>query len=59
MPLSELADKVLASGYRTKASNFKNVLYQSLYKAKHIRRDKKTGNYLIKQRGRRMKADAE
>ena len=34
MTLSELSDKVLATGYSSNATNFKTVLYQSLYSLK-------------------------
>lgn len=31
LPLDELAQRILESGYKTTSSNFKNTLYQSLY----------------------------
>ncbi len=46
--LSELADKVLASGYKTYSSDFQNVLYQCLYNAKEFFHDPETATYRMK-----------
>jgi len=47
-PLAKLAQKVLASGYKSNSSNFTNVLYQCLYNDSKIVHDGKTGNYRLK-----------
>ena len=47
-PLAKLSEKVLASGYKSGSSNFKNVLYQCLYNAPKIVHDSETGNYRLK-----------
>lgn len=46
--LAELADKVLATGYRSGSSNFKNVLYQALYHDPRIEHDTESRNYRLK-----------
>jgi hypothetical protein len=46
--LSALADKVKASGYKSHAANFKNVIYQTLYKEKDFVRDETSGTYKLK-----------
>jgi hypothetical protein len=38
----------LATGYKSGSSNFKNVLYQTLYNDSKIVHDRKTGNYRLK-----------
>ncbi|MEZ6049012.1 MAG: hypothetical protein R3C11_26240 [Planctomycetaceae bacterium] len=48
LSLVDLEEKVLATGYKTKAANFGNVLYQCLYnRPKLFRKDPKTGNYKV------------
>jgi hypothetical protein len=47
-PLAELADKILGTGYKSKSSDFKNVVYQCLYNAKEIIHDPETGTYRLK-----------
>lgn len=47
-PLAKLSEKVLASGYKSGSSNFKNVLYQTLYNDTKIVHDAKSGNYRLK-----------
>lgn len=42
LPLEELANKILASGYKSNSTSFKNTLYQSLY---NDRKTGKTFNY--------------
>jgi len=46
--LDDLVAKVVASGYKTKAKSFSNVVYQCVYNAKAIYRDKKSGTYRLK-----------
>ena len=48
LSLDDLVAKVRASGYKTKAKSFTNVVYQCVYNAKAIYRDKKKGTYRIK-----------
>lgn len=45
--LSELADAVLATGYKTNSTNFPNVLYQCLYNSNKFFHDPQTGTYKI------------
>ena len=47
MGLHELSESVLATGYKTNSTNFKNTLYQCLYNADNITLDKKNGLYHI------------
>lgn len=49
LPLGELSERILASGYKSSSANFKNVLYQSLYHSSSIEHDSKTGHYRLKQ----------
>lgn len=46
MSLSELAEGVMATGYKSTSKNFKNVLYQCLYNASDITHDDETGKYI-------------
>src|SRR5262249_45666488 len=46
--LDELSKKVLATGYKTTSTNFKNTLYQCLYNHERIVLDKKNGLYQLK-----------
>ena len=46
MALSELADAVMATGYKSTSKNFKNVLYQCLYNASDITHDDDSGKYV-------------
>jgi hypothetical protein len=48
LPLSELSEKVLATGYKSGSSNFKNVLYQCLYNTPSFVHEAETGNYKLK-----------
>ncbi|MBQ17645.1 MAG: hypothetical protein CMJ65_11015 [Planctomycetaceae bacterium] len=45
--LEELVSKVSESGYKTKAKNFKNVVYQCVYNSTAIGRDKKSGRFRL------------
>jgi len=45
--LSDLAQKVLETGYKTSSTNFKNTLYQCLYNHTGINLDKLTGLYRL------------
>lgn len=46
--LKDLVAAVLGSGYKTKAKNFSNVVYQCVYNAKTIYRDDKSGTHRLK-----------
>ncbi len=46
--LSKLTEKVLATGYKSGSSDFKNVLYQCLYNSPRIEHERETGNYKLK-----------
>jgi hypothetical protein len=51
LTLAELQDKVLRSGYKTKASSFRDVLYQCvyrMYKTSEVMYDDSTGRYVAK-----------
>jgi hypothetical protein len=49
LTLRDLADKLLASGYRTSSTNFQNTLYQCLYhNSNKLAHDAKTHTYRIK-----------
>lgn len=48
LPLHELSEKVLATGYKSGSSNFKNVLYQCLYNSPSFVHDSESGNYKLK-----------
>ena len=49
LTLRDLADKLLASGYRTSSTNFQNTLYQCLYhNSNKLAHDAKTHSYRIK-----------
>jgi septal ring factor EnvC (AmiA/AmiB activator) len=51
LTLAELQEKVLRSGYKTKASSFRNVLYQcvyKMYKTSEVAYDDSTGRYVAK-----------
>lgn len=45
--LDALSKKVLATGYKSNSSNFKNVLYQCLYNFDDFEHDKKSGAYRL------------
>ncbi|TWT61073.1 hypothetical protein [Rubinisphaera italica] len=45
--LSELTDAVEATGYQSSSANFKNVVYQNVYKSEQITRDEKSGKYVL------------
>ena len=45
LTLQELNDRILQTGYKSVAKNFKSVLYQTLYKLEDVVRDEKTGLY--------------
>jgi hypothetical protein len=46
--LSEIAEKVVATRYKSGSTNFKNVLYQCLYHSDEFVHDAETGNYRLK-----------
>lgn len=48
--LAELSEKVLATGYKTGSSNFRNVLYQCLYNMKDAHHDEESGCYRLKEK---------
>ena len=45
--LDPLSKRILATGYKSNSSNFKNVLYQCLYNNDQFIHDKKTGLYRV------------
>lgn len=45
--LSELAEAVQKTGYKSGSANFKNVVYQNVYKSERIVRDEKSGKYVL------------
>ncbi len=45
--IEELEKRVLASGYKTKSNNFRNVIYQCLYHAEQVSHDSETGRYVL------------
>lgn len=45
--LSDLSEKVLEAGYKSNSTDFKNVLYQCIYKAEEIVHDEETGRYRL------------
>ncbi|MFP6702013.1 MAG: hypothetical protein VB861_09735 [Planctomycetaceae bacterium] len=48
LSLKDLVAAVLSSGYKTKAKNFSNVVYQCVYNDKTIYRDDKSGTHRLK-----------
>lgn len=48
LSLDDLVGKVQESGYESNSTNFKSVVYQSLYNRDDIVRDSKTGLYKLK-----------
>lgn len=48
LTIDELEQKILASGYKTNSSNFRNVIYQCLYHAEQVSHDSTTGRYILK-----------
>lgn len=48
LTLTDLANAVLATGYKSTSRNFKNVLYQCLYNTDKITHDAPTGCYKLK-----------
>lgn len=50
LPLKELEKAVLDRGYKTSSKNFRNVLYQAVYKlgrAGRVKRDTESGRYKL------------
>jgi hypothetical protein len=51
LSLDDLTDRVLAAGYKSKSTNFKQTLYQALYNARAhgegVTRDEDTGNWKL------------
>jgi len=45
--LSDLADKVIETGYKSGSKNFRNVLYQCLYNTEAIVHDEASGCYRL------------
>ena len=45
--LDELSKRVLATGYKTTSTNFKNTLYQTLYHNDRFKLDKEAGLYRL------------
>jgi hypothetical protein len=48
LTLAELHEKLDQTDYRSKAKNFRNVLYQCLYNSEDFQQDKSTGKYSLK-----------
>ena len=52
LPLDELADRILAQGYKSNSTSFKNTLYQSLYNARRAGKtfdyNEKTGRWVLR-----------
>jgi hypothetical protein len=52
LPLNQLANKILASGYKSNSTSFKNTLYQSLYNARKAGKtfdySDKTGRWTVR-----------
>ncbi len=48
LSMAELKEQITATGYRSRSTNFRNVLYQCLYYLKGVRHNKKTGKYVLK-----------
>jgi hypothetical protein len=52
LPLDQLANKILESGYKSNSASFKNTLYQSLYNArkagKTFNYNDKTGHWVLR-----------
>jgi hypothetical protein len=48
LTLAELHEKITATGYKSRARNFRNVLYQCLYNSSDVQLDKSTGRYSLK-----------
>ena len=55
LKISEIAQKVLDSGYKTNSANFNNVLYQCLYGTKEIQHNVETQLYRFAPKGGRSK----
>jgi septal ring factor EnvC (AmiA/AmiB activator) len=47
LTLHDLSEAVLATGYKTTSTDFKNTLYQTLYHHDRIELDKETGLYSL------------
>jgi len=45
LTLAQIADKTLASGYKSNSTDFKNVVYQCLYGNDEFSHDDKSGTY--------------
>lgn len=45
--LAELTAAVEKTGYQSGSNNFKNVVYQNVYKSEHVTRDEKSGKYVL------------
>jgi len=47
LSLSDLANKVTETGYKSNSRNFKNVVYQCVYNSENIVQDEATGSYRL------------
>lgn len=47
LALSELTEAVLKTGYQSDSNNFKNIVYQSVYKSDLIAKDEKNKRYTL------------
>jgi hypothetical protein len=46
LAIGDLEEHVRATGYKSRSTNVRNVLYQCLYQAKEIKHDKRSGRYV-------------
>jgi hypothetical protein len=46
LAICDLEEQVRATGYKSRSTNFRNVLYQCLYQTKQIKHDKRSGKYV-------------
>ena len=47
LSLEDLAQKISETGYKSQSNNFKNIVYQCVYKTKNVVHDKATGLYRV------------
>lgn len=48
LTLAELHEKLEQTDYKSRARNFRNVLYQCLYNSEDVQQDKSSGKYALK-----------
>ena len=47
LTLAELTEAIEKTGYQSGSANFKNVVYQNVYKSDLVARDEKSGKYVL------------